>query len=170
MEIAAMPDIQIVDLRDAPQHIPQLAAWHHEQWSYLNPGQTLDHRIDHMRGHLEPAQLPRTFIAIAEHGLPMGSASLVAHDMDTHPELTPWLASVFVAPIHRHKGIGAALVRHAMHAASQAGIATLWLFTPDQERLYGRLGWSTVAREPYHGAEVTIMRIDFERAAPARGR
>lgn len=156
-----MRDMQIVDLRDAPQHLPQLAAWHHDQWSYLNPGQTLEHRIDHMQAHLEPAVLPRTFVAVAEHGLPMGSASLVSHDMDTHPELTPWLASVFVAPIHRQKGIGAQLVRSVMTAAQQAGIATLYLFTPDQESFYRSLGWRTIAKEPYRGDAVTLMQVDF---------
>lgn len=153
--------MQIVDLRDAPQHIPQLAAWHHEQWSYLNPGKTLEHRIEKMRDHLEPAPLPRTFVAVAAHGLPMGSASLVAHDMDTHPELTPWLASVFVAPIHRQKGIGAALVRAVMEAAREAGIATLYLFTPDQEAFYRALGWRTLSQERYRGDDVTIMQVDF---------
>jgi predicted N-acetyltransferase YhbS len=156
-----MQDIQIVDLRDAPQHLPQLAAWHHEQWSYLNPGQTLHHRIEKMHDHLQPIPLPRTFVAVADHGAPMGSASLVAHDMDTHPELTPWLASVFVAPIHRQKGIGAALVRRVMAAAREAGIETLSLFTPDQEAFYQSLGWHTIAKERYHGDEVTLMQVHF---------
>ena len=153
-------DIRIVDLRDAPQHIPQLAAWHHEQWSYLNPGKTLEHRIENLRDHLEPTELPRTFIAVAEHGTPLGSASLVAHDMDSHPELTPWLASVFVAPIHRKKGIGAALVQRVMAAAGEAGIERLTLFTPDQEAFYQSLGWHTIAKELYRGDEVTIMQFE----------
>lgn len=151
--------IRIVDLREAPQYIPQLAAWHHEQWSYLNPGNSLAQRIDELREHLQPAPLPRTFVATADHGLPMGSASLVAHDMDTHPELTPWLASVFVAPIYRQQGIGALLVRAVMDAAGAAGIGRLWLFTPDQEAFYARLGWHTVAKEPYRGDDVTIMQF-----------
>lgn len=153
--------MQIVDLCEAPAHLPQLAAWHHEQWSYLNPGQTIEHRIERMREHLEAAPLPRTFVAVATDGSAMGSASLVAHDMDTHPELTPWLASVFVAPIHRQKGIGAAVVRRVMDAAREAGIATLYLFTPDQEHFYKQLGWRTIAKETYRGDDVTLMQVDF---------
>lgn len=30
----------------------------------------------------------------------MGSAAIINNDMDTRPELTPWLASVFVAPAY----------------------------------------------------------------------
>jgi N-acetylglutamate synthase-like GNAT family acetyltransferase len=151
--------MHIVDLSTAPQHIPQLAAWHHEQWSYLNPGKTIEQRIEKLRDHLREGAVPRTFIAV--DGDVLGSASLVAADMDTHPELTPWLASVFVSPLHRKRGVGAALVQRVMTAAEEAGIATLSLFTPDQEHFYRRLGWHTIAREFYRDAEVTLMQIDF---------
>jgi GNAT superfamily N-acetyltransferase len=157
-----MADMEIVDLAAAPQYIAQLAAWHHQQWSYLNPAGTVAQRIEELRGHLAGTAVPRTFIALAGAAL-MGSASLVADDMDTHPELTPWLASVFVDPPYRQRGAGAALVRRVMTAAEQSGIATLSLFTPDQEQLYRRLGWHTIAKELYREAEVTIMQIDFRR-------
>jgi predicted N-acetyltransferase YhbS len=154
--------MHIVDLGTAPQHIPRLAAWHHEQWSYLNPDKTIEERIDELREHLAGNPVPRTFIALDDQRL-MGSASLIADDMATHPELTPWLASVFVSPLYRKQGVGAALVRRVMTAAAESGIATLSLFTPDQEQLYRRLGWHTVARELYASAEVVIMQIDFRR-------
>lgn len=162
--------MQIVDLNTAPQHIAQLAAWHHRQWSYLDPDKTLEQRIEDLRGHLRGAAVPRTFVAIDDELL--GSASLIEDDMDTHPELTPWLASVFVDPAQRQRGVGAALVKAAMAAAAQAGLNTLWLFTPDQERFYRQLGWRTVSREHHRGEEVTIMRIDFTggHAADDRGR
>jgi N-acetylglutamate synthase-like GNAT family acetyltransferase len=153
-----MQDLEIVDLREVPEHIPRLAEWHHAQWSYLNPGKTIEQRIEKLRNHLHAAPLPRTFVAVAEPGTPAGSASLVSADMDT---LTPWLASVFVDPHYRQQGIGAALVRRVMAAAEQAGIETLSLFTPDQEAFYRQLGWHTIARERYRDDEVTIMQIHF---------
>lgn len=154
--------MHIVDLSTAPQHIPSLAAWHHEQWSYLNPDKTVEERIDELREHLGDQQVPRTFIALDDQQL-MGSASLIEDDMDTHPEFTPWLASVFVSPLHRKQGVGAALVRRVMTAAEESGITTLSLFTPDQEHFYRQLGWHTIARELYASAEVVIMQIDFRR-------
>lgn len=151
--------MHIVDLSTAPQHIPQLAAWHHQQWSYLNPDKTVEQRIEEFRDHVRETAVPRTFVAI--DGEVLGSASLVADDMDTHPELTAWLASVFVNPRYRKRGVGAALVRRVMTEAEQAGIATLSLFTPDQEHFYRQLGWHTIARELYRDAEVAIMQIHF---------
>src|SRR5690606_12830155 len=91
----------------------------------------------------------------------LGSASLLADDMSSHPELTPWLASVYVAEQHRGQGIGSTLVRRVMQHARDIGIKRLYLYTPDQEKLYARLGWQVLSGEQYNGTAVTIMFIDF---------
>lgn len=101
--------------------------------------------------------IPSTFIA-KENNL-MGSASIIEQDMDTRPELTPWLASVFVAPEYRNNGVGSSLVKHIMQTAKQAGIEKLYLFTPDRETFYEKLGWQVLSREIYRGHSVTVMYI-----------
>lgn len=87
----------------------------------------------------------------------VGSASIIDYDMDDRTELTPWLASVFVAPEQRRRGVGGDLVRHVMDRARHAGIATLYLFTPDRQRFYQRLGWHELEQTRYRGYPVTIM-------------
>ncbi len=57
-----------------------------------------------------------TFVASASGNL-LGSAMLVAQDMDTRTDLTPWLASVFVAPEHRRQGIATKLIAQVVDAA-----------------------------------------------------
>jgi hypothetical protein len=42
------------------------------------------------------------------------------------------------------------------------GVKTAYLFTPDQENLYARLGWKTILREEYRGEQVAIMKLDTE--------
>ena len=151
----------IVTLKDRPQHLMTLARWHHEEWSYLNPERSFDERVAEMREDLLGKIMPVTYIA--EHkGELLGSASLLAGDMSTHPELTPWLASVYVAAQFRRRGLGSDLVRHVMQHAQSNGIRRLYLYTPDQEQLYARLGWRIFSREPYHGTPVTIMCIDMD--------
>lgn len=149
----------IIDLKDAPQHLPTLAKWHHEQWANLNPGFSLAQRLDMMQAYLSDYPVPSTYVAVDTE--PMGSAALVASDMDSHPEWTPWLASVFVAPAYRNQGIGGRLVKHAMDQAKKAGITGLYLFTPDREDFYRRLGWEAFTTEHYRGHAVTIMRVDL---------
>jgi N-acetylglutamate synthase-like GNAT family acetyltransferase len=82
---------------------------------------------------------------------------LVAHDMDTRMELSPWLAGVFVAPNHRRHGLGTALVRRAVDDAKALGVRRLYLYTPSTELFYSRLGWSLVERTSYRGTDVVVM-------------
>ncbi|MGY8814065.1 MAG: GNAT family N-acetyltransferase, partial [Gammaproteobacteria bacterium] len=79
--------------------------------------------------------------------------------MQSRLELSPWLAGVFVAPQCRNLGIGSQLVRHVMQEACDAEIKKLYLFTPDQEQFYEKLGWTTFSREEYQGTPVTVMEI-----------
>ena len=151
--------MQILNLNNAPQYIPQLAAWHHQEWASLNPGRTLEQRIEYMQSYLGDDLVPSTFIALGPALL--GSAAITLNDMDTRPELTPWLASVFVAPPCRNQGVGSLLVQHAMLQAKAARISTLFLFTPDRVSFYQRLGWQTLMPEHYRNHPVTIMYVEL---------
>jgi len=153
--------IKILNLKEAPEHLATLAQWHHEQWSYLNPGESIDQRIKRMQVYLNDHLIPSTFIA-EEHEL-LGSAALVKHDMETRQHLTPWLASVYVAPSHRYRGIGTRLVFYVMSQAKLAGLDTLYLFTPDKASFYHKLGWRLVCHEQYHGHNVTVMQAKLNK-------
>jgi GNAT superfamily N-acetyltransferase len=101
------------------------------------------------------------FLAVDDSAQPVGCASLVEHDMLTRPELSPWLAGVFVPREHRRRGIGAALVERVVQEARSLGVQRLYLYTPGFGALYLRLGWSvlerTFYRELWGNTEVTIM-------------
>jgi GNAT superfamily N-acetyltransferase len=150
----------ILNLKDKPEHLLPLAQWHHAEWSYLNPLRSFDQRVQEMQEDLEGKVIPTTFVA-EDAGELLGSACILADDMSSHPELTPWLASVYVNEIHRGKGIGSTLVKRVMQHAQENGVKRLYLYTPDQEQMYARLGWQLYSREPYNGTPVTIMSIDF---------
>lgn len=149
--------VSIVDLRQRPEHVQVLAEWHQDEWAHLNPGETLAMRVQRMQSYLGRAFVPSMFV-FEEEGRLAGSSAIVECDMATQMRWTPWLASVYVSPEFRRRGIGAALVRHVMVEARTAGFKTLYLYTPDQERFYTSLGWKTVVREPYLGVDVTVMR------------
>ena len=150
--------MKILDLASVPNHIETLAKWHHEEWGYLNPGQCLETRINKMNAYLAPTLLPSTWVALSGDEL-MGSAALLESDMDTHLEWSPWLASVYVHSHFREQGIGTALVKHVQNAAQAAGIKSLYLFTPNKEAFYARLGWVSLANENYRETPVTIMKL-----------
>jgi N-acetylglutamate synthase-like GNAT family acetyltransferase len=150
----------ILNLSCEPQHIPTLALWHHRQWQDLNPGRTLEHRIAAMQSYLGDDLLPSTYIYKHQQQL-AGSAALIVSDMDNHPELSPWLASVFIDERFRRQGIGSSLVKHVMQQAQQSGISQLYLFTPDRADFYLQLGWTKMADEDYRSQKVTLMRASL---------
>lgn len=153
--------MSIVDLACEPRHLPTLAAWHHAEWQDLNPGDSLQQRILRMQDYLDCKLIPSTFVYKLADQSVAGSAAIIACDMDTRRELTPWLASVYVKSEHRRKGIGSALVRHVMQQAGCAGISQLYLFTPDQSEFYHKLGWRRLFEEDYREHKVTVMSVDL---------
>ena len=152
--------MNIIDLKLAQSHIPTLADWHHREWAYLNPGGSVQKRIEKMQGYLGENVTPSMFVAKEAETL-LGSAALVQHDMETKMELSPWLASVYVAPDYRNRGIGSALVKQVVNVAQTAGYSTLYLFTPSKENFYKSLGWLTLSltlsKELFHNEPVTVM-------------
>jgi N-acetylglutamate synthase-like GNAT family acetyltransferase len=156
--------MDIIDLREAPQHIPTIARWHFDEWGYLNPGRTFEHRLDRMQRYLGDNPIPTMLIAIDGETL-LGTAALVESDMDTHPELGPWLASVYIKADQRKRGLGKQLVQALMDFARRQELAQLYLFTPDQSAFYAALGWKMLALESYRDTPVTLMRLDYQPAA-----
>ena len=148
--------LAIHNLKETPQHLEMLAYWHHAQWSHFNTSENIQQRIERMKPYLNNTFIPSTYVA-TDHKL-LGSAAIVANDMDTHPELTPWLASVYVCPEDRYHGTGSKLVTHIMHEALAHGIKTLFLFTPDKVSFYSKLGWEIINKELYHNQRVAVMK------------
>jgi GNAT superfamily N-acetyltransferase len=153
-------------LADHPDFIPTLAHWHHDEWSYLRPGDTVEARIARLRAACGRGEIPTVFVAFSDSTL-FGSAMLIAHDMDICMDLTPWLAGVFVAPDYRRRGIGSALVGRVVECAARLGVRRLYLYTPSAAQMYSRLGWSAVERTGYRGADVLVMSRDVRPEATA---
>ncbi|MDD2997726.1 MAG: GNAT family N-acetyltransferase [Erysipelotrichia bacterium] len=153
--------MKILNLIDRPDCLEEISTWHHNEWGYLNPGKTLETRIADMHNHLKGMPVPSTYIAVDDNDKVVGSASIRITDMPERPELTPWLASVFVESSARKNGVGRAVVQKVMQHAREAGVKTLYLYTPDREHFYKFMGWQTIEKLVYHGANVTLMKIDF---------
>lgn len=149
-------------LRERPDTLPTLAAWLYEQWGYFHDHDSVERRVGELSGRLQTDRIPVSFVALlsaAPDAIPIGTASLTTNDLETRPDLTPWLASVFVRAEYRRNGAGGALVNAVVTHARRLGVRTLYLFTEDRTHFYERLGWSVVCGEIYRGHPVTVMKI-----------
>ena len=143
-------------LADEPETLDTLVQWQHREWGHVRGGETLDQRRARLACSLNRDRIPLTVVAL-EGGEVLGSASLIAHDMETRMELTPWLASVFVGEQYRRRGIGAELVRRIMAEAGKLDVPLLYLYTVHSEQFYAALGWMLQERTSYREQNVVIM-------------
>lgn len=150
---------RLVPASAATAHLRTLAHWHHAEWAALYAGWSEAEAFAELQAHAAgDGGLPSTLVALDEHGAPIGSVSLVVEDS---PDLAafpgPWLASLFVAPEARGRGLGQALVRALVAQAAAAGLPRLRLFTPWHRAFYERLGWSFEASARVGGQAVDVL-------------
>jgi GNAT superfamily N-acetyltransferase len=149
----------IVSTRDRPDLVPVTACWRWDAF-FRETGKPFDQLLQSAQRTAATAwPIPRTFVLLA-NGEPVGTASLTEHDLDERPDLTPWLAGVFVAPHARGRGYAAQLIAAAEQTARVASISTLWLYTSTAERIYARAGWQTVETVQHDGKPFSLMRRD----------
>lgn len=106
---------------------------------------------------------PEEPFVLFEQDRPVGTAGLRHDDLASRPDLTPWLAGVFMEPAARGHGYASALVRRVEAFAATAGVPTLWLYTWSAESLYARLGWQRVGPEMDRGKDVVLMTRDLSK-------
>ena len=136
-EVAPYP---IVALSTCPQAIPSVAAWLHGEW-LARCGWTRAQVETEVRSRAGPESLPVAFVAL-EAGTPAGTVSLVREEAPLGPGTVVALAGLFVQPVLRGRGIGAALCRQALTFAAQRGLPPPAVYTADAEGFYRRLGWT----------------------------
>jgi GNAT superfamily N-acetyltransferase len=153
--------IAIVSTSERPDFVPLVARW---LWNAFGRagGRSFDETLDAVRTSVSARLMPRTFVLLAD-GEPVGTASLAAADLKERPDLTPWLAGVFVAPHARGRGHAARLVAAVEQEARAGSVETLWLYTRSAERIYARVGWETVEIVQHNGKPFVLMRRDLPR-------
>ncbi len=148
--------MKIEYLADHQSLIPTLAEWFYAEWSHLHPGKSRED-IQHIISlRINRDKVPMTLVALQENEL-IGSVSLKIYDMDNRPELTPWLASLYVREDCRGRGIGSKLVTAIEDRSRVLGVKILYLFTPASEAYYAKRGWQVMERVLYHTFPVTLM-------------
>lgn len=136
--------------------MPTVARWLFEQFGHLNPGASIERSERRMAARLNTEGCPVAFVSL-DGDMPTGTASLVANDLEERQDLHPWLAGLYVVPGYRHRGIGEELVIAVLDHAKRLGCGHLYLFTPNRQAFFGRLGWRELERLTHHGVEVSVM-------------
>ena len=156
----------ISDLRQQPQFFDTVADRIWRTWWEPN-----GHPLAYIEGRLAEnmQDTPIPLALVAHHGgTILGTASLIASDLDERPELTPWVAAVWVEEIARGHGIGAALIERATQACFALGFPRAYLCARVRMTgFYQRLGWTLIERRVGpHQLNVFVRESDAASSPP----
>lgn len=90
-----------------------------------------------------------------------GICLLVQHELEPLHDVTPWLASLYVAPEFRGRGLARDLIGAIEDHARRNGVRKLHLYTVDAEDLYQKYGWRVAERFVSHGIAQALMIRDL---------
>ena len=150
---------------ERPELLPPVARWLHEAF-YREGGYTYEGTLADISRPTAAIGPPQYFVLLRDD-VAIGTATLDEADLKERPELTPWLANVFVVPEARGHGHVHMLIGAVEAACRTADVATLWLHTNTAERVYARGGWVAVERVTRADKPlVTLMRRDLQCGVP----
>ena len=159
-----MVDVRRVGAGDEAM-IAELAAGHADAFGFRDTAARAEEMLAHAAAASESRAVPMTLIATINGEL-AGSCRLCADDLDgMRPAMTPWLATLFVLPTQRGKGVGSALANAAaaeIKSSSESETPALYLWATAEALamgMYHKLGWVVVEEtNPPHGDfEVAII-------------
>jgi len=128
----------ICHLYEAPAQIPLVAKWIHEAFWFGQVGYEPEFFEAKLGEAKSPDSIPLSLLAL-DGGTPAGTVNLIVNDYPDRPQLTPWLAALYVDPVFRGRGHASALTRRALEDAARLGCKTVYLTThiPDFYKRFG---------------------------------
>jgi GNAT superfamily N-acetyltransferase len=152
-------------LANHPGFVERLArlSWAEWQSIYQERGQTFENALNNYRERTNTDRLPLTLVALHQEEL-VGTVSLKFHDLDTRPDLDPWLGGLYVVPDWRQRRVASLLMHRVIDVARRLKLTELFLWTSSAEGLYLKLGWTVVERAEYCGKNIAVMRTAIEQS------
>ncbi|MBN1533684.1 MAG: GNAT family N-acetyltransferase [Spirochaetes bacterium] len=124
--------------------------------------------LESYRARASGIEIPLSFYAVA-HTMPVGMVSLKRDDLWERRDLNPWLASLYVLPEFRNRGIAGLLMDAVVDRAAVLGLERIYLFLGQSEKAslqayYSSRGWAFFDRAADNdGADTEIYSYTINR-------
>jgi N-acetylglutamate synthase-like GNAT family acetyltransferase len=137
-----------------------VARWQHQEWTRGYGNAPLAEFWREVRQCIMSESIPVVFVAMLGKEI-IGTASILENDLPSRCDINPWLGSIFVHPLWRHRGVATALINAAISHAECLQLDELFLFTSYLDEMYARFRFVTVDTGEFMGERVSIMRRDL---------
>ncbi len=150
--------MEIIRLEDSNNYIfDKLCEWNYNWWGIKN-----NYSFEAVKCNLEHClckeKLPQTFVALID-GEPAGMYQLsMSDDLDSRPDIYPWLINVYVDEKFRGRNICRKLMNTVEENAKKANLTELFLYTK-HIGLYEKFGWEFVEEVKTFKADSPIERL-----------
>lgn len=152
--------MDIQDLHDSPHLVARVAKLLHTEWSAFTRWSVLSSIEACLTQRTNAPDAAFTLVVLAADE-PVATASVMRYELNDVAEREYWLGEVLTVPSARGQGLASALVNACVVRCRAQGIGALYLYTPDQQALYARLGWQTIEERRVAGESVSVMRLSL---------
>lgn len=159
--------MRIEPLADHQHLIAKIAKLLHEEWGDFQQWTSLPAIEARLLAGAQLSHAPFTLVALSVANEFLGTASVKLFELPSHPDKEHWLGEVFIPKTSRGQGIGSALINECIRRSIDLGVQALYLYTPDQQKLYERFGWREMEQPMVDGEAVSIMLRLAAHSAPA---
>lgn len=136
---------QVSDYRNHQGFGPTIALRVWNAW-WKGAGLHLSDVTRHLEEMIDSRPLPTALVAHDESGY-LGSAFLIACDLEEREQYEPWIAAVWVDEGRRKQGVGRSLVEEAARVAGKLGYRVVYICChQESEAFYQAFGWTVVER------------------------
>jgi N-acetylglutamate synthase-like GNAT family acetyltransferase len=139
-------NVTISDLRQQPAFFDAVADRIWRAW-WKQQGFPADYIAGRLRENMTASPIPFALVAHRNSAF-IGTASVIAADLEERPQYSPWVAAVWVDPQYRMREIGSALVARAVEETFALNFRRVYLCAEkERRRFYVRQGWNPIEED-----------------------
>ncbi|ELX8378168.1 GNAT family N-acetyltransferase [Providencia vermicola] len=156
--------IRQLNKNDIQLHLPVLAELLHQEWRAFTPWATPETITNRLQARILATNLNEVWCVWQNNHL-VATASIIDKEIDFIDDAQWWIGEIYTHPTYRGQGIASALIQNVTDDYWKKTDQDLYLYTPDQQKLYQKMGWSITQNLIYQDEMVSIMKrtkhIDF---------